>query len=382
VCFITSETTKSVWEFQMRLRAFFWTAINHNIFRALSAFALVSTVPTPAWCDPITIFSGPAGYTLPETITAIPAGFGTVGGSYFVPDNNSGQLLVVPAAGGSPTVFATIPGGIVSGLIVPAGYGSISGSYLVTGTGSAATVGPTGTVTPLPGTPFGIESSTVAPAGFGSAGGKILLGTGTGTGAQILVLNPDGTTSVLATFGTADTEPFTLGFAPAGFGSIGGDLLATDGESGKVYAIDASGNVSLFDTLPVPAVTDDTTGLRQFAFAPSGYGSYGGDLFVSVSGSSDGGGSLGSVDIVNGSGGLVGELLEGTVGQPYDPRGLYFASNTQLLVGNAEPGEILSVTQDNFTSTVTPEPSSVSLLSLGICGIVALRMGARNRRQA
>jgi hypothetical protein len=365
----------------MRLNAFFLTAINRNSLRVLFVFALVSTLlPATAWCDPITIFAGPAGFTLPETITAIPAGFGTVGGNYFVPDATSGQLLVVPAAGGSPTAFATIPTGIVSGLIVPAGYGSISGSFLVTGANSASTVSPTGTVTPLPiNVNLGIEGSTVAPAGFGSVGGKILLGSTTGTATQILILNPDGTTTVFATLGTS-FDPFTLGFAPAGFGSIGGDLLVTDGGSGKMYAIDASGNVSLFDTLPVPVVTDEITGLRQFTFAPSGYGSYGGDMFISVSGSGDGGGTFGSVDIVNGSGGLVGELLEGTVGQPYDPRGLYFASNTQLLVANAEPGEILSVTQDNFTSTVTPEPSSLSLLALGICGIVALRMGAARRR--
>jgi len=367
----------------MRLNAFFLTAINRNSLRALSVFALVSTlVPATAWCVPITVFSGPAGFTLPETISAIPAGFGSVGGNYFVPDALSGQLLVVPAAGGSPTAFATIPTGMVSGLVVPAGYGSISGSFLVTGASAASIVSPTGTVTPLPvNANLGIEGSTVAPAGFGSLGGKILLGAANGNTTQILILNPDGTTTVFATLGT-DSDPFTLGFAPTGFGSIGGDLLVTDGASGKMYVVDASGNISLFDTLPVPSVTDEITGLRQFTFAPSGYGPYGGDLFVSVSGSGDGGGTFGSVDILNGSGGLVGTLLEGTVGQPYDPRGLYFASNTQLLIGNAEPGEILSVTQDNFTSTVTPEPSSVSLLALGICGIVAVRMRAHNPRQA
>jgi hypothetical protein len=355
--------------------------MNRNIFQALAAFTLVSTLlPIAAWCGPITIFSGPAGYTLPETITPIPVGFGAVGGNYFVPDAATSQLLVVPAAGGAPTPFAAIPGGIVSGLFVPAGYGSLSGSFLVSGGGSAATVSPTGTVTPLSLSATALEGATVAPAGFGSVGGKILLGNVNGFTTQILVLNPDGTTSVFATLAASD--PFTLGFAPAGFGSIGGDLLVTDGSSGKIYAVDASGNASLFDTLPIPAVTDVTTGLRQFTFAPSGYGSYGGDLFVSVSGSADGGGSLGSVDIVNGSGSLVADLLEGTVGQPYDPRGLYFASNNQLLVGNAEPGEILSVTQDNFTSTVTPEPPSVSLLALGICGVVVLRVRARNSRQA
>jgi hypothetical protein len=211
--------------------------------------------------------------------------------------------------------------------------------------------------------------------------GEALIADETGTNfndGAVLALSPTGTLSIFATLGVGPEgpmDPFGMAFAPVGFGSIGGDLLVTDANSGNIYAVDSSGNVTLFATLSVPALSGGAiSGLRQIAFAPAGYGSYGGDLFVSVSDSQYGGGTVGSVDILNSSGEEIGVLLQGTSGSPLDPRGLYFASNDQLLVSNADPS-IISVTPDNFVAT--PEPSTMIPLALGALAILVARRRAR-----
>jgi hypothetical protein len=346
---------------------------------ALLALALL---PAVGRADPVTIFSG-SGFVTPESITLIPSGFGSVGGDYFVPDLSTHELFVLPSGGGAPTAFADLPyttGYAVSqGLFVPAGYGSLSGDYLVTGNGLAASVNSSGSVTDLSLSNF-VGGDTVAPAGFGAVGGKVLLGNEEADGTvDILALNADGTTTVFATLGIRNSQgsPFAahMGFAPAGFGAIGGDLVVSDEDSGNVYAINALGEVSLFATLPVPTVNGQITGLRDLAFAPAGYGAYGGDLFISVSGSQAGGGYSGSVDVLNSSGAYAAFLPEGTVGMPFDPRGLYFVNSDQLLVADTDPG-ILSVEPDAFAA-VTPEPSSISLLLLGLLGVAVGRERAR-----
>ena len=188
--------------------------------------------------------------------------------------------------------------------------------------------------------------------------------------------------SQFASLGTGGTAgylaPFGLGFAPAGFGSIGGDLLVTDGASGTIYAVNSSGSVSVFANVAVPTLTGGAVaGLRQFAFAPAGFGNYGGDLFVSLSGSQYGGGTSGSVDVLNSSDALVAVLLQGAVGAPFDPRGLYFASNSQLLISDTDPS-ILSAPPSAFTAT--PEPSTMIPLALGFVAILVLSRRVRLKR--
>jgi hypothetical protein len=349
---------------------------------ALSLPALFSLLALPAigWADSVTTFST-GGYIVPETITPIPTGFGTVGGNYFVPDAEADTLFVMPVNGGPPTAFATIPGSLTQGLFAPSGYGSLSGSFLVVGNGQAVSVSASGTVT-TQNFSYDTLAATVAPTNFGSYGGKILLGNVEANGvADILVLNPNGTTSVLATLGVQNSvgspATFSLGFAPSTFGQYAGDLIVTDGFSGKIYVVTPSGQVILFATLPTPTVTSQTTGLREFAFAPAGYGAYGGDLFVSVSGSQQGGGSVGSLDVVNSSGVEVADLLQGTNSSPLDPRGLYFTGSNQLLLADADPG-ILSVTPSALVAT-TPEPSTWALLLTGTLGLSLVTMRARKR---
>jgi hypothetical protein len=248
------------------------------------------------------------------------------------------------------------------------------------GNGQAVSVNAAGMVTSLSLSPV-TESVTVAPTGFGSLGGKVLIGNIEANGvADILVLNPNGTTSVLATFGTQTNgapSPFSMGFAPASFGQYAGDLIVTDGFSGNIYVVTRTGQVILFATLPTPTIASETTGLRQFAFAPTGYGAYGGDLFVSVSGSQQGGGTVGSLDVLNSSGIEVADLLQGTNSTPLDPRGLYFAGSNQLLLADADPS-ILSITPSALVAT-TPEPSTWVLLLTGTLGLFLVMMRARRQ---
>ena len=55
------------------------------------------------------------GFSLPESISLVPAGFGTFGGDYFIPDPGInalglGNIDYLPPTGGTASVFVTIPG--------------------------------------------------------------------------------------------------------------------------------------------------------------------------------------------------------------------------------------------------------------------------------
>ena len=206
----------------------------------------------------LTIFG--SGMQLPEDISAIRTGFGSFGPGYFVNDPGLhgiglGNIDYLPATGGSATVFVTIPGGPsspIGGVFLPSNYGAFGGQYLAVGYNGngafAVTVAANGTVTPMPlaTVPGGEYSGAVlAPAGFGSVAGEVLL---TLAGGPIIALDQNGNTS---TFATVAGDPFSAAFAPIGFGSVGGDLLVSESGSGKIFAVDANGNSSVFATFPL-----------------------------------------------------------------------------------------------------------------------------------
>lgn len=347
---------------------------------------VLAALPVIAQADSVSVFS--SGYTTPESITLVPAGFGTVGGNLIVPDSGANALYVMPASGGAPVLFSS---GVTGngGVFLPSDFGSLGGDFLVTGetagSGIVAVNGLGGqTTVPIPSSDGITGGAAIAPAGFGSVAGDALIGGEDGAGfnnGAVFALNPDGSVSQFASLGTGGSAgyslPFGLEFAPTGFGSVGGDLLVTDGASGDIYAVDSSGNVTLFASLTVPVLSGSVPGLRQVAFAPAGFGPYSGDLFVSVSGSQFGGGISGSVDVLNSSGAEVAVLQQGAVGSPFDPRGLYFASDNQLLISDTDPS-ILSATPGAFTPT--PEPSAMIPLGLGLLGIVFV--ARRGRKHA
>jgi len=85
----------------------------------------------------------------------------------------------------------------------------------------------------------------------------------------------------------------------------------------------------LFTTIPLGA---GQNGLRQIAFAPSGWGLYSGDLFVSVDNT--------DIDVVNSDGAVVGKISG-----MFSPRGLLFTTisgNPSLLFSDISTGRILS----------------------------------------
>src|SRR4051794_34747371 len=102
---------------------------------------LTAALGLPARAD-IVVFS--EGEVTPETISRAPAGFGTYGGTYFVPDigtpptgSDPSTIWSVPAGGGDPSVFAQFSGTAADafrgGLFLPSGFGTFAGDFLVGG---------------------------------------------------------------------------------------------------------------------------------------------------------------------------------------------------------------------------------------------------------
>ena len=139
---------------------------------------LIAALPIIAHADTVTLFS--SGFTIPETITPVPSGFGTVGGDLMVPYKGPNALYVVLAGGGAPVLFASGVSGNGE-VFLPSSFTSFGGDLLVTselsGPGIIA-VNSTGgqTVVPLPSSDAVTGGAVVAPAGFGSVAGDALIG--------------------------------------------------------------------------------------------------------------------------------------------------------------------------------------------------------------
>jgi hypothetical protein len=148
--------------------------ISGLLFAALSMVAYADSV--------VTVFS--SGYMAPETITPVPAGFGTSGGTLLVPDKIANALYTMPADGGAPTLFANGVGGN-GGAFLPSSFGAFGGDYLATaniGGPQIVAVNGTGgqTTITVPSTDFATGGAVVAPAGLGSVAGDALIGAKNG----------------------------------------------------------------------------------------------------------------------------------------------------------------------------------------------------------
>jgi len=323
-----------------------------------------------------TVFATGA-FQLPEAIAAAPAAFG---GGYLIADANAEEVFSIGANGGPATVFAQTGFTTLAAVTLGSYYGALNGQLLVAGSGNAgaavAAINQSGQVTNLFSSATAalgegqISGAAVAPQAFGSiAAGQVVLAAANG---GLDVLSANGTS-----FSTFASLPVAIPASEA-FGIVfdKSQMFVDDGASGNLYSVNTQGQVSLLAILPVPVGAGNGGG-RQIAVAPAGFGSYGGDLFVSVSGSNAGGGDLGTIDVVNPTtGALVATYDQGSATNPLDPRGLLFTTingQTVLLASNGDP-EIDTVTSNSFAVTA-PEidpASAASAITLLLGGLLVL----------
>jgi hypothetical protein len=257
------------------------------------------------------------GMGTPETVAR------TASGNFLVTDagpDGSGPIWSVLATGGPATQVASTDYSLRDGVFLPANFGSVGGQFLVVGgdatangTGFASTMNSSFTLTPYASQANSLWNTPVVASGFGQHNGEVLVtNQGSGTGAHdgsVDIFTPEGTVDRLTDLTALDT-PFGAALAPAGFGSVGGTLLVSDAGGGGIYSVNPKGKVSLFTTLPLAA---DQGGLRQIAFAPSGWGKYSGNLFVSL--------QRRDIDIVGRNGSIIGKISGA-----FNPRGLLFTT--------------------------------------------------------
>ena len=346
---------------------------------------LILLIATPAFS--LSIFS--EGMSVPETISKAPSDFGAYGGQYFVPDPNP--------TGDKSTIWRIDPQGeqaqfsdnsdyfTVGGLFLPEGWGDLSGYFLTVGWERKETDG--GTVGGI----FAYDQNgenqqfviiddydyvslttpEIIPTRFGDYEGMLAV---TDQQGRIFVVNPNGNVQTIVE--TMPIHPFGLAFAPTGFGDFNGKMFISDGWGNQIYTLDQDGNLSLFTIVPL---LPGQWSLRQMAFAPTNFlsnlGIPGDLLFVSVSGSYRGGGTLGDVLALDETGKVVASLRVLDDLEKFDPRGLYFTDDGHLLISDASDPIIIAKSDDfvlGRNANVVPEPTTWLLVGVGLVGLIGL----------
>jgi hypothetical protein len=302
----------------MRLRSLVLVALLAAAICATTVFAAVSVFAT--------------GMVIPETIAR------TAAGDFLVTDaDDGGPIWSVPAGGGTATQVALAGYSLRDGVFLPSNFGSAGEQFLVVGgdglengTAFASTMDASHTVTPYASQANSLWTTPVVMSGFGQHMGEVLVtNQGSGTGSRdgsVDIFTPSGTVGRLTNLPMVNV-PFGAAQAPAGFGPVGGTLLVSDAEGGGIYSVNPTGRVSLFTTIPLGP---GQSGLRQMAFAPSGWGRYSGNLFVSL--------TTGDIDIVSRNGAVIGRISG-----MFNPRGLLFTTtsgNPTLLFSDTSIGVI------------------------------------------
>ena len=306
-------------------------------FGSLALVMVLAAVPPSATAQ-IQIFST-GGYGTPETISLAPSGFGQYGGFYFIPDARLGQIWVVPEAGGPPAPFLTEtfpPTSLIGGLFLPSGWGDNSGKFLVA-TESLRIIDSAGNGAIFDPLTSGLTIPLIAPGGFGAYGGNLFVTDQVGF---IWRADPAGGGLTLFKDLTGAPppvpSPFGIEFTPSAFGSFGNRLLVSSGSSGSIAALAPDATLSPFATLPL---ADGQVGLRQMLMTPADYfldslGIPGRLLLLSITGSTNGGGTLGALVALDSTGTVVAHLREGGILAKFDPRGMVFTADGHLLISD------------------------------------------------
>jgi hypothetical protein len=333
------------------------------------------------------IFS--SGETTPETISLAPPDFGGYyGRNYVVPDPgvtvngmNTNTLWLISSAGGSPVsiyqLTTTDADTFRGGLFLPPHFGAVGGDYVVGSGTQVLAFNSSVSMSVLSDTSalgyVALVTPAIVPHSFGTAGGNLFFTAIEGPTAPdyfggVVEIDHAGNATVFAP--TPGIYPFGMAFAPRGFGSVGGDLLVSNSDGNQIVAVNPAGQSWLFTTIPNVNVAGGG-GLRQIGFAPPGFGSFGGDLLVSVSATSQGGGSNGHLYVVNRWGQVVAQLDTGA--GAFDPRGFTFTDHGQeILISNTSDPILLATAADFVPFSAVPEigpaalPAVISLLGGGV----------------
>lgn len=323
-----------------------------------------------------------AGMVTPETISPVPAGVygGAYNGGYFIPDPARGvtdaanwKVWFVAAGGGAPQVFAqgmdTPP---VGGVFLPASWGADAGKYatvgyVVDGTTPMGRINiyeANGTYNRFWELPGMAPKTPMMANSWGVYGDQMIIADG-GPGVYA-VSSAGGRTQISNT--VTNPARFGLAVAPGGWGTVGGKLLATRSSNGDIFSIATNGTETLWTTVPI---LPGQNGCRHMAFGPAGFiPGYGTLLYVSISGSTYGGGTLGDVLAVDSAGSVVASIRDLDSLTKFDPRGLYFTPAGGLLISDASDPILLAISED---FEIVPEPGTLSLLALGALGALVRR---------
>ena len=325
------------------------------------ALILIHAAMPPLASAQIQIFSS-GQYSTPESISLVPNGFGTFGGSYFITDVGVANFWVLPNAGGPPVPFAAAPAR--GGVFLPPGWGVHSGKFLITSTplGVYDSSGNMTVFDPLQKT---FVTALIAPVGFGSYGGNLFLSSDPQDNLHaIWRVAPGGGLTVFKDL-SADPFilcPFGLVFTPPGFGSFGNRLLVTNGcGGGEIAAIAPDGTASMFTIFPM---APQQGGGRQMLMAPNDYfldslGIPGQLLLLSVNGEKNGGGTLGSLLALDSSGAVAAHLQVGNALAKFDPRGMIFTADGHLLISDTSDPILIASARDFVPGRDDPDPLAV-----------------------
>jgi hypothetical protein len=365
-----------------------------SLLPALGTLSLTLLAATPP-ASAIQLFA--EGMQTPESLSEIPEGFGTLGGNYFAPDFRTDDIWLIPKTGGTATSFVKIPGAlsILNGVFLPNNYG---GKYIVAGDepekATLWQVDENGVVSvfaqlDVPNfTDLGrFVTPAIAPNGFSQVSGNDLFVTGQnylegvpGSDRKgVYQVTPTGVVTAFVEKSRSEWNPWGLAFAPADFGSFGGYMFVGDATFNRIYAIDNTGNVTIFADVPL---LPGQGFVAQIGFSPTSFLDIGEPiLFVSVTGSVGGGGTLGSILAYDSTGTPREELFVDL--DKFDPRGFLFTDDNQMLINDASDPTYVA-TRDDFVpfnrGVSVPEPSS--LLGFGIAIGLGALLTKREKTQA